>query len=342
MGQRRQSRVSLAYQPTGFQPRGGLQRLALQLVEHLKRSGVEVQVLLARGQRHGLEEHWPDLPICRRLDGMDALVLVGCDQPWAYRLALAQRLRRPRLRLHWLPSFHDPLAVRHPQRAQLAGGTLKLMQRLGVHVHAQTEHERILLDAGRCQLSSHALGHDLRRRLLQSLPPQNDAERSLDLLFVGRATAQKGWQRFLRLSAQSGLRCAAIVPSLQDADRRACEAAGLRIFLAPNDRTLLALLRQARLVTIPADYESFGLAQIEALSEGCLVPLFGHWPLWDAFPALRWQGWNEARIAAACRELCHNPLRRQQLVAAQQDYLRHHPILEAPFLPGLLPLPTDG
>jgi hypothetical protein len=194
-------RIALAYQPTGFQPRGGLQRLALNLVEHLRRSGAMVQVLVTRGRRHGLEAQWPDLPASRRLAGVDALVILGCDQPWAYALAVRQRLHRPGLAVHWLPSFHDPRAVAHPLRARLAGRALKVMQHLGIQVHVQTEHERSLLAAGACHLSSHALGSDLRRRLQLALPPEPEDDRPLDLLFVGRPTIQKGWPRFLRLAA---------------------------------------------------------------------------------------------------------------------------------------------
>ena len=329
------ARIALAYQTTGFQPRGGLQRLALNLVEHLQDSGAVVEVLLASGRRHGLEGHWPDLPACRHLSNVDVLVIMGCDQPWAYGLALVQRLRRPELEVHWLPSFHDPCAVTHPRRARLAAGALKLMQRLGVRIHAQTEHERALLDAGACHLSSHALGKRLRQRLLDATAPDPQEDRPLDLLFLGRPTAQNGWPRYLRLAAGSGLRCAAVVPSLRQEQWQAAEAAGVTVVCDPDDSTLLAMLRQARLVTIPADYESFGLAQLEALSQGCLVPVLGHWPLWQGFAELEWKEWSEERIASACQALCRNHQERQHLVAMQLAHLQAHPIMATPFLPGV-------
>ncbi|QPN62532.1 hypothetical protein [Synechococcus sp. CBW1004] len=328
-------RIALAYQPTGFQPRGGLQRLALNLVEHLRGSGAVVQVLVTRGRGHGLEVRWPDLPASRHLAGVDALVILGCDQPWAYALAVTQRLRRPGLAVHWLPSFHDPRSVAHPLRARLAGRALKVMQHLGIQVHVQTEHERSLLAAGACHLSSHALGSDLRRRLQLALPPEPDDDRPLDLLFVGRPTIQKGWPRFLRLAARSGLRCAAVVPSVPEGERAAAEAAGVTLVHNPDDPTLLAMLRQARLVTIPADYESFGLAQLEALSQGCLVPVLGHWPLWQGFAELQWQECSGEQIANACRALCRNDPERRRLVSLQLAHLRCHPILATPFLPGV-------
>jgi glycosyltransferase involved in cell wall biosynthesis len=333
---RQPARIALAYQPTGFHPRGGLQRLALNLVEHLRGSGALVQVLVARGRRHGLEGHWPDLPSCRRLARTDALLILGCDQPWAYGLALSQRLRRPRMAVHWLPSFHDPGTVAHPLRARLAGTTLKLMQRLGVHIHAQTDHERSLLDAGACHLSSHALGAELRQRLRHATAPHPEDDRPVDLLFLGRPTAQKGWPRFLRLAARSGLRCTAVVPSLQEEQGAAAAAAGVTIVRDPDDATLLDLLRQARVVTIPADYESFGLAQLESLSQGCLVPVLGHWPLWQGFPELQWQAWNEQQLVNGCRALCRNNEERRRLVALQLAYLHAHPIQSAPWLPGVV------
>ena len=329
------ARIALAYQPTGFQPRGGLQRLALNLVEHLQESGAVVEVLMARGLRHGLEGQWPDLRACRQLNDVDVLVIVGCDQPWAYGLALGQRLRRPGLAVHWLPSFHDPGAVAHPRRARLAGAALKLMQGLGVNIHAQTEYERALLDAGACHLSSHALGDQLRQRLMDATAPDPQEDRPLDLLFLGRPTEQKGWQRYLRLAAGSGLRCAAVVPSLRQEQWQAAEAAGVTIVLNPDDSTVLATLRQARLVTIPADYESFGLAQLEALSQGCLVPVLGHWPLWQGLVELGWQDWSEERVASACHALCRNHKERRRLVALQLAHLLEHPIMTTPFLPGV-------
>lgn len=329
-------RIALAYQPTGFQPRGGLQRLALNLVEHLRGSGAVVQVLVTRGREHGLEGRWPDLPASRHLADVDALVILGCDQPWAYALAMTQRLRRPGLAVHWLPSFHDPRAVAHPLKARLAGTALKVMQHLGIQVHVQTEHERSLLAAGACHLSSHALGSDLLQRLQLALPPEPEDDRPLDLLFVGRPTIQKGWPRFLRLAALSGLRCAAVVPSIPEDERKAAEAAGITLVHNPDDLTLLAMLRQARLLTVPADYESFGLAQLEALSQGCLAPVLGNWPLWHDFAELQWQDWSDDQISITCRALCRYDLERRRLVSLQLSHLRAHSILATPFLPGLL------
>jgi hypothetical protein len=89
------------------------------------------------------------------------------------------------------------------------------------------------------------------------------------------------------------------------------------------------------MVIIPANYESFGIAQLEALMAGCVVPILGHWPLWEDCAELQWQQLDPARLAQRCSLLCCDPLRRNRLLKLQLDYLRGHPVLATPILPGL-------
>jgi glycosyltransferase involved in cell wall biosynthesis len=127
----------------------------------------------------------------------------------------------------------------------------------------------------------------------------------------------------------SSLRCEAIVPTPPP------EHAPVALHHRPGDAQVQALLHQAKLVLIPANYESFGIAQLEALLAGCVVPILGHWPLWDGCAVLAWQGLDPAELAQRCELLCGDPRRRRRLLQRQLQYMRQHPILATPVLPGL-------
>jgi hypothetical protein len=86
---------------------------------------------------------------------------------------------------------------------------------------------------------------------------------------------------------------------------------------------------------IPASYESFGIAQLEALMAGCVVPILGHWPLWDGCEELQWQQLDSTQLAQRCELLCGDPHRRRRVLHRQLQYLQQHPILTTPLVPGL-------
>ena len=327
------ARIGLAYHPSGFSQRGGIQRLAIGVAEHLRQRGVQVSLLTAApgppvDLPQGLE--WVDSN--SRLRNLDSLVIIGCNQPWAYGLAMQALLLPGGPRIHWLPSFHDPRWVAHPRRARLAQRVLKRLQRAGVIVHGQTQHEVNLLNGGCCRLSSHGLSDRLKQQLSAAGNGFGAGEeRPLDLLFLGRPTAQKGWPQFVSVARRSGLRCAAILPFLPDGN----ELHSIELVLNPSDAEIPLLLRRAKLMLIPADYESFGIAQLEALAQGCLVPILGCWPLWDGFQSLQWQQFSPNQLATACQEICNDRLQRLALVAQQLAFLHDHPIQRQPFLSNL-------
>ena len=323
------ARIGLAYQPTGFRQRGGIQRLAIGVAHHLQQQGGQVSLLTAPQIPASLQPQGLDLlPWGSRLADLDILVIFGCNQPWAYGLALKALLRAQGPRIHWLPSFHDPRWVAHPGRARLAQLALRLLQPAGVTVHGQTSHEVKLLNGGRCQLSRHALSDGLRQQLEAAVAPDAGTPRPLDLLFFGRPTVQKGWARFLSLARRGELRCGAIVPFPPPEQN----VEPIVLVVNPSDAEIPSLLRQAKVVLVPADYESFGIAQLEAVAQGCVVPILGRWPLWDGFQPLQWQNLEPAQLGAACLDLCHEPQRRRSLVDQQLAYLRRHPIQSQPFL----------
>lgn len=324
--------VVLAYRSDGFPLTGGIRRVAEGLATTLELRGWTVATLQLPGSSSSkgllLQTRrcpWPQPE--------HTLLILGCDQPWAYGLALWRRSRWPLAPLGWLPSFHDPAKARHPGRAYLAAQALRTLQRMGVVVFAQTHHEQQLLDGGRCRLSSHALPAGLRQ-LLKGDTPRGECPRDVDLLFVGRPTRQKGWDRFLALVARSRLRAAALVP-VEPPGPEALPP-GLKLILAANDACLRRWLRRSKLLIVPSVYESLGLAQLEAVGEGCLVPVFGHWPFWPEQPTLHWQASPVEQVAARCARLCHDDSLRHQLRCEQRAALRDHPMLDAPMLPGLL------
>ena len=327
----RPATILLAYRPEGFVALGGIRTLALGIAERLGRDPRAIGWRLATWQSR------PDQGDQGRLPGStslawpqrgDRLLVFGCNQPWAYLQVLAVRLLRPSVRVLWLPSFHDPDQVRHRTRARCARRLLQMLQGLGITVLAQTEHEHRLLDAGRCALSNHAM--PLEIATAQERPTQAD-ERPVDLLFLGRPTAQKGWPRFLEVVQRTGLRATAIVPS----PPAMTAPVGLALELAPDGARIHELLAKAKIVLVPSDYESFGLAQVEAVTSGCLVPVLGCWPLWDGLPLLHWQHCDSEELARRCLRLCRNGPLRRLMAKRQWTYLRGHSVLSAPFLPGL-------
>jgi hypothetical protein len=341
-------RLVLAYRPAGFPELGGIHRLAAELVR--RAAPAPCVTLVAPHPPQQDPAAVPGSALTGRLRQGDRLVVFGCDVAWAYGLVLTQRLRHPHRVVHWLPSFHDPARVRHGGKARLAQLALKLMQALGVTVHVQTPHERTLLAlgrGGRCRLSCHGLPEDVRRALEQRVTdaagdgagaPAGEGDRPVedrpvDLLFLGRPTRQKGWPRFLALAGGGDLRCAAILPGRPEGPP--APPPGLSMHLAPQRPQITALLRRSKLVLIPSDYESFGIAQLEAIAAGCVVPILGHWPLWDDFPQLQWQTLGDETLSAACRHLCDDPDARRALAQAQARHVLAHASARAGFLPGL-------
>ncbi len=325
--------TALVYRPGGFRSIGGIRRLAMEVIRQNDLS--PCCVVVARSSlADSFDGCFPGIPVVHRLHGVDRMLIFGCDSPWAYGLAVRTRLLHPSIKIGWLPSFHDPSWVRHPWRARLAQLVLKAAQSCGITVYAQTSHERKLLDWGLCQLSSHGLPADVKEHLAGQLDLGRFSAispRPVDLLFVGRPTRQKGWIRFLALARLTQLRCMAIVPFEPATD---ILPENVQLVLNPSDDAIQACLLRSRVVIIPADYESFGIAQLEAVAAGCAVPLLGRWPLWDRFHHLQWQECSDDVLAVRLRRLCCSPRLLQRIAHRQAQYIFRHPITSTAFLPG--------
>ena len=201
------------------------------------------------------------------------------------------------------------------------------MQTLGVVVYVQTEHEHKLLNGrfpDRCRLSGHGLPATIRTKLRSRFSPSQASDRPIDLLFLGRPTAQKGWDRFLKIASITNLHCVAIVPTPPKSH------ANITVHHSPSDAEVQRLLSVSKLALIPANYESFGIAQLEALIAGCAVPILGRWPLWDGCSALQWQHLPLEDLAERCAYLCSHAEQRSQLVEEQLLFLQHHSAIDTP------------
>ena len=111
--------------------------------------------------------------------------------------------------------------------------------------------------------------------------------------------------------------------------RRVARSAPLHVSTAPPSSLQLVVgasdvevqrgLERSKLLLLPADYESFGFAQAEALALGCAVPVLGEWPLWLDVPELDWRGLDAVAIAARVLALLAEPEHLQRLQQRQQQ-----------------------
>jgi glycosyltransferase involved in cell wall biosynthesis len=327
----RQSRLVFAYRPEGFQHLGGLRRIAEEAVRYFCTTYPRLELATLSSNPHG---KLSSTKSCTTIQRNDQLLIVGCDIPWAYALALRARLQG--LSVAWMPSFHDPNYALHPFRARMAQAVLRLMQWFGVVVYVQTEYELRLLCVAHllnCRLSGH--GWPINLRVQFTAPDHQEAlllqssDRPIDLLFFGRPTEQKGWSCFVTIAKMSGLRCEAIVPFLPAAGHE------IHIHCKLTDDGVTSMLRQAKILILPSIYESFGIAQLEALLAGCLVPILGNWPFWERFDLLQWQNLEIAAIVRHCNALARDPLALHSLWFRQIAYIRNHPSLSYALFPDL-------
>lgn len=106
--------------------------------------------------------------------------------------------------------------------------------------------------------------------------------------------------------------------------------AQLRLVVAASDEEVQRGLRQSKVLLLPADYESFGFAQAEALALGCCVPVLGEWPLWQGIQELDWRGLCGQAIAAQLRQLLAVDQRWVALQRQQAQLWCRRPERQAP------------
>ena len=112
--------------------------------------------------------------------------------------------------------------------------------------------------------------------------------------------------------------------------------ANLCLQINPSDAIVQGQLKRAKILLIPARYESLGIAQLEGILAGCVVPVLGRWPFWDEFVHLNWRDLRATDLATQCSNLCTNPNQLVRLNQLQLKYLKQHPLRAYQRLPGIL------
>ena len=309
-------RVGLIGEPSGFSNIGGIHTLKNLLEAELRDRGDMPYVIKAGS------------PIPQELS---ELIVLGCSSPWAYQTAIRARLRQQSVT--WIPCFHPPSHVRHKIKAKVAAKALRICQKIGINVCALSEAEKLHLNAGRCFVIS--LPFYMERG--QAEPAEQEANqpseisriRPFSVVFLGRPVAQKGWPQFLELIKATNLPALALVPTKPDGSK----PENLTIRIGVDDSQVQHGLQQASVLFLPADYESFGFAQAEALLAGCCVPVLGEWPLWLDVPELDWRQFSPEQQAQALKRLITNPDTLRKLGEQQIKAWRRRPERMAPMLP---------
>ena len=308
--------VGLIGEPNGFSNIGGIYTLKNLLEAELCNMGYTPSVIRAGS------------PIPQELAG---LIVLGCSSPWAYQTAIRARLRQHSV--IWIPCFHPPSHVRHKSKAKIAAKALRLSQKIGITVCALSEAEKLHLDAGRCAVISLPFaierGQGWSKALESTQPSELLGKRPFSVVFLGRPVAQKGWPQFLALIEATHLPALALVPTEPDGPR----PQNLSLRVAVADSQIQQALRQSSVLFLPADYESFGFAQAEALLAGCCVPVLGEWPLWLDVPELDWRDYSLEQQSQALQHLVGNDEKHCDLHEKQKKAWASRPERNAPMLP---------
>jgi len=306
--------IGLIGEPSGFSHIGGINTLKNLLEAELSHRGDTTSVIKADT---AIPEHTA------------TLVVIGCSSPWAYRTAIEARLRK--LSVTWIPCFHPPTHVRNKIKARMAGKALRLSQRIGIDVFTLSIAEKHHLDAGRCSVISLPFSIESNQPWTAETTwgYSDEHPRPFSVVYLGRPVAQKGWPQFLDLIERTRLPALAIVPTEPEGKR----PQNLTLRISIKDCQVQQELRQASALFLPADYESFGFAQAEALRAGCCVPVIGEWPLWLDVAELDWRGFSPEEQAESLQRLMTNPGALRRLHEQQVSAWRLRPERMAPILP---------
>lgn len=315
------------YERNGFSKKGGIYQLAIQFCAYLHRhDSVSFLCTLSPSSDFIL----PGTSAVQSISLKDTVYVFGCDVIWSYLCILYWRFSH--YSVYWIPCFHDPSFVTHSFKATVARYAIWFYQLLGIRVIVLTSHERLLLRnrfcLDHCLKTSWAFSIPVRERLFSepllsvpSTPCIQPQSRPIDILFVGRPTIQKGWPIFCNLCQSHFFRSAAVLPFMPHTDL------GLEfvdtIFLNPSEIELKSIYESSKIVVIPSDYESFGLAQVEAVSFGCVVPIFGSWPLWTSFKHLKYYSTDYNYILHSLSTFCSDASLRLEMSNMQVQYLRY-------------------
>ena len=219
------------------------------------------------------------------------LVVFGCASLWPYFACFIGLISG--MKVFFQPSFHDPNYVIHKYKALLAKNIISFMSILPIKklkIVFQTNHEKEILKIHKNKAFK-AISVNLNKIESKGKKIVKDIDsfksRKNLICYVGRPTKQKGWDKFLNLLEKTpSNKNIVIVSGRQFSEKLHLlkrKYRNLDIKHNISDQKLYELMKNTKIMFLASDYESLGIAHIEATLLGCFVPLIGRYPFWDEF-----------------------------------------------------------
>lgn len=219
------------------------------------------------------------------------LIVFGCARPWGYLVIIICILFG--FKVFWHPSYHPSKFVENKLNAKLAKFLIYFLSNLNIKnliIICQTKFESKVLGLNKNNIKYGIMTNFFKGTESfnkQTYSFESFKKRKYKITFIGRATKQKGWDKFLKMVSnleKNELACAIISKKYNPEIVKAIKKhKNLLIFNEISKNKLLKILQETTIFYLPSNYESLGISQIEAVIQGCFVPLIGRYPFWDSF-----------------------------------------------------------
>ncbi len=219
-----------------------------------------------------------------------SLVVFGCANFWPYFACIVGTISG--MDVFFQPSVHDKKFVLNKNKALLAQYLISFISKLPfkkLKIIYQTYHEYEYLKISSKEKGLYAITVDLKKIITENknnilIKKQYDDRENL-ILYIGRATKQKGWDKFLKLIEYLPPESKIIVVTPKKYNFEAISLkkrySNIKIKHNLTDKSLIKLIKKTKIMFLASDYESLGITHIEATLLGCFVPLLGRYPFWD-------------------------------------------------------------
>ena len=229
-------------------------------------------------------------------------ILIGCSNPRIYIFIFIMFISGRGGLICWIPCFHSPKYVKNKIKSLLALIYIKFVQYFGVNIGTLSSYEYNILNNRNCNIYS--IPFSIERAM-----PSFENPRKYLLVYLGRPVEQKGWFKFLEICKGVKEQCLAIIPWRYENTL----PSNVEVMINLQPELVAKMLSMASILILPSDYESFGLAQAEALIQGCYVPVFGMWPIWLDEIEMDWRNLNTIE--------CHNQINTLKAKPDKLSYL---------------------
>ena len=279
---------------------GGISKCLNNCINALKKRNLET-FLISNNIKKNIYEPIPKLSLYRfiflvfsnfiksKKNESHTLLVYGCASIWPIIAILMGLIAGMKVFFH--PSFHDPNYVVHKNKALLAKIIISLLSKLPfkkLKIICQTNHEYKLLRISEKRRLK-AISVDFQDTLIEGEKTYKNfdsfKQRKNLICYVGRATKQKGWHEFTNIISKippskniviiTGKKYSVKLLSLKNKYKN------LDIKYEISDNELYRIMKNTKIMFLASDYESLGIAHIEATLLGCYVPLIGRYPFWD-------------------------------------------------------------